>query len=311
MTSLASHREHIAPAELITALRAARGAGDDDTLQVTLRTWGLRSLDGGRNNDVFAWSGPDGQICIKLYKKTDRRRIEREWHGLAHVAGLGCAPAPLWLDEDTEQPALGMTLVPGSPILDVLDPTSAVKSLAEATRAMQAIPMTSPLASLERVDSIGHYIARLTDVWPGQLADATDDPLTADMLALLRRWEDSGDAHTLSRPAPAVYSRGDANMLNWHSDGDQTYVVDFEFSGHSDVAIDAADHIEHISARVIPDHIWASAEADLGVSPANRARFSAAQRTIALRWLAVLWKQRHKRVAEFTAQHERVRGLFS
>jgi hypothetical protein len=37
----------------------------------------------------------------------------------------------------------------------------------------------------------------------------------------------------------------------------------------------------------------------------------AAQRTIALRWLAVLWKQRDRRVAEFTTQHDRVRAFFS
>jgi hypothetical protein len=310
MTSLATDRHHTAPAELLTALRAAR-TGDAETMQNTLQAWSVRPLTGGRNNDVFAWAAPDGEICIKLYKKTDRRRVEREWHGLSHVAGLGSAPAPLWLDEYADQPALGMTLVPGTPILDGADPAAALKSLAEVTRAMQAVPLTEPLASLERVDSIGHYIARLTDVWPGQLADATNDPQTADMLALLRRWQESGDAETLSRPATAVYSRGDANLLNWHHDGDRTYVVDFEFSRHSDVAVDAADHIEHISARDVPDDIWNGAESDLGIDHSNRRRFDAAQRTIALRWLAVLWKQRDRRVAEFTTQHDRVRAFFS
>jgi hypothetical protein len=43
----------------------------------------------------------------------------------------------------------------------------------------------------------------------------------------------------------------------------------------------------------------------------DRRRFDAAQRTIALRWLAVLWKQRDRRVAEFTTQHDRVRAFFS
>jgi hypothetical protein len=307
MTLVTGHCEHAVPTSLLTALRAA----DNESIQDALHEWGLQPLDGGHNNEVFAWTGPNGEVCIKLYKKTDRRHVEREWHGLAHVAGLGSAPSPLWLDMDAEQPALGMTLIPGSPILDVQDPTSAIKSLAEVTRAMQAIPLSDPLASLERVDSISHYIARLTDVWPDQLADATDDSQTADMLALLHRWEDSGDADTLSRPAPPVYSRGDANLLNWHQDGHQTYVVDFEFSGHSDIAVDAADHIEHISARAIPDHIWTSAQADLGINHSNRGRFNAAQRTIALRWLAVLWKQRHKRVTEFTRQNERAQALFS
>ncbi|PKV94007.1 thymidylate kinase [Amycolatopsis echigonensis] len=308
MTTLASHRENTAPIDLLSALRTARAAGAD-ALAATLDEHGLRALDGGRNNDVFVWTAAPTPICIKLYKKTDRQRVEREWHGLAHAAGLGIAPEPLWLDQDPEQPALGMTLLPGSPILDVLDPATAIKSLANTTRALQNVPLKEPLASLERVDSIGHYIARLTDVWPGQLADAADDPQTPEMLALLHHWENSGDAELLAQPATLVYSRGDANLLNWLHEGESTYVTDFEFSGYSDIAVDAADHIEHISARVIPDDVWASAEADLGITPDNRARFEAARRTIALRWLAVLWKQRTKRVEEFTALHERVRAL--
>ncbi|WP_410574383.1 aminoglycoside phosphotransferase family protein [Amycolatopsis sp. cmx-4-61] len=308
MTTLASHRDHTAPSDLLSALRTARTAGPD-ALAATLEERGLQVLDGGRNNDVFAWTTATTPTCIKLYKKTDRQRVEREWHGLTHAAGLSSAPRPLWLDNDLEQPALGMTLLPGSPILDVLDPTSAIKSLADTTRALQSIPLKEPLASLERVDSIGHYIARLTDVWPGQLADATDDPQTPDMLALLHRWKNSGDPELLAQPAPRVYSRGDANLLNWLHDGESTYVADFEFSGFSDVAVDAADHIEHISARVIPDDVWVGSEADLGVTPDNRARFEAARRTIALRWLAVLWKQRTQRSEEFAALHERVRAL--
>lgn len=308
MTRLTGHHEHPAPSDLLNALRAARATGAD-ALAATLDEHGLHALDGGRNNDVFAWTAAATPICIKLYKKTDRQRVEREWHGLTHACGLGSAPEPLWLDEDPEQPALGMTLLHGSPILDVLDPASAVKALAETTRALQDVPLTQPLADMERVDSIGHYIARLTDVWPGQLTDAADDPRTPNMLALLHRWENSGDAELLTRPATRVYSRGDANLLNWLHDGSTTRVVDFEFSGFSDVAVDAADHVEHISARAVPDHVWADAEADLGVTPDNRARFAAAQRTTALRWLAVLWKQRAERDEEFTTQVERVRAL--
>ncbi|GAA2332973.1 hypothetical protein GCM10010170_012110 [Dactylosporangium salmoneum] len=40
-------------------------------------------------------------------------------------------------------------------------------------------------------------------------------------------------------------------------------------------------------------------------------QFEAAQRTCALRWLAVLWKQRDRRAAEFLRQLDRVRLLQS
>ncbi|WP_240617211.1 aminoglycoside phosphotransferase family protein [Nocardioides speluncae] len=289
-------------------MRIARIAGPD-ALMTAHQEYGLRSLGGGRNNDVLAWAKGDTSICIKLYKNHDRQRVEREWLGLTHAAGLRCAPKPLWLDEHPQQPALGMTLLPGSPILDAVDPAPAMKSLAETTCALQALPLTAPLADLERVDSITHYVTRLTEVWPRQLTDAAEDPQTPNMLALLRCWEVSGDAELLAEPAEPVFSRGDANLLNWLHDGSNTYVTDFEFSGYSDVAVDAADHVEHISARAVSDETWNSAEAVLGVTPGNRARFDAARRTIALRWLAVLWKQRTARVEEFTAQFERVRAL--
>jgi hypothetical protein len=86
-------------------------------------------------------------------------------------------------------------------------------------------------------------------------------------------------------------------------------VVDFEFSGHSDAAVDAADHIEHISTHHIPDNAWTALTHELGINHHNHARFHAARRTIALRWLAVLWKQRHHRNAAFLHQLNRVRDL--
>ncbi|MGH3897572.1 MAG: phosphotransferase family protein [Pseudonocardiaceae bacterium] len=113
----------------------------------------------------------------------------------------------------------------------------------------------------------------------------------------------------LARPARAVLSRGDSNLLNWLHDGHTLRCVDFEFSGRSDIAFDAADQIEHISSRAIPDHAWHQLEANLGVDHHNRPRFEAAQRTCALCWLAVLWKQRHRRTEEFTTQLNRVRQL--
>jgi hypothetical protein len=310
VTPLATDTDRTAPpVELLTALR--RTPEVDET---TLQTWGLRALGGGRNNSVYLWTQPDGaKVCIKLYRRTDRNRVDREWHGLSHVANLACAPRPLWRDDHDEHPAIGMSVVPGVPIVQAAaDPLGALKAVAETTRSIQELPLVGPLARLERVDSIGHYLLRLTEQWPGQLADAADDPQTRDMLALLRRWTETNDAAVLARPAPRVLSRGDANLLNWHADRDgRVYVVDWEFAGFSDAAVDAADHIEHISARALPDEMWQAVEADLGVDHTNRTRFGCARRTIALRWLAVLWKQRSTRVADFAVQHQRVRDLLA
>ncbi|RAS59428.1 phosphotransferase family enzyme [Lentzea atacamensis] len=303
MTNVVSATRPI-PGDLLADVRAARH-GDPDKLAAVLESWELEALTGGRNNDVFTWNG----TCIKLYRKTDRNRVEREWHGLNHVADLGIAPRPLWLDEHPDEPALGMTLVPGTPADENAFPLAALRDLARATRAMQDLPLTEPLAAWPRVDSITHYIARLTDVWPGQLAESDNDEYTAQMLALLQRWRASNDADLLAQPAPKVFSRGDANLLNWLHHRTDLYVVDFEFAGFSDPAVDAADHIEHISAHHIPDTAWLALTDQLGIDHRNRARFDAARRTTALRWLAVLWKQRDRRTDEFIRQLDRCRAL--
>ncbi|MEU0465385.1 aminoglycoside phosphotransferase family protein [Amycolatopsis sp. NPDC006131] len=272
-----------------------------------LHEWGLRPLSGGRNNDVFGW----GEICLKVYRKTDKDRVAREWHGLNHVAGLGLAPQPLWRDDHPDHPALGMSFVPGQPIPELANPELVLPQVAAVTRAIQALPVSEPLASWPRVDSIVHYIARLTDIWPRQLAADEGDAYTEKLRALLDRWEAGGDVDLLRRRATAVFSRGDANLLNWLCENDRLRVVDFEFSGWSDRAVDAADHIEHISARQVPDSTWRTLEDDLGVNRQNRSRFAAARRTIALRWLAVLWRRRDEREPEFLAQLDRVCALFS
>ncbi|WP_326644672.1 phosphotransferase [Streptosporangium sp. NBC_01755] len=90
------------------------------------------------------------------------------------------------------------------------------------------------------------------------------------MLTLLHPWEESGDRELLPGPAPAVFCRGDSNLLNWLWDGGEIRCVDFEFSGYSDTAFDAADLCEHISARDIDDEVWESLHADLGVTTRPR-----------------------------------------
>lgn len=299
-----------APTALLTELRRSRPAGGAP-YQQTLNTWGLRPLTGGRNNHVYSWTGSDTPICIKVYRLDDRQRAQREWRALTLLAyhGADYAPTPLWIDEASDQPAIGMSLLPGHPLLEVEDTTTALKALAEITRAIQDIPLSEPLATWDRIDSAEHYLTRLTELWPRQLAEHPTDPHTGDMLTLLRRWQERGDAHTLTRPARPVFSRGDSNLLNWLHDGHTVRCVDFEFSGRSDIAFDAADQIEHISSRAIPDNTWHELEANLGIDHHNRHRFHAAQRTCALRWLAVLWKQRHRREQEFTVQLHRVHQL--
>ncbi|MCT2279773.1 phosphotransferase family protein [Micromonospora chalcea] len=301
------------PVDLLAELRRVRAGADEDR-DAALSALGLRPLTGGMQNDLYLWTPPRGDdVVIKLYVKTDRQRVAREWAALTLLAPhqLGTVPTPLWHDDAPAEPAIGMTRLHGQPLIEATDQLAALRALAHTTTQLQAVPLTGLLATLPRIDTGEHYMVRLTQAWPDLLASQPNDPLTPAMQQLLAAWQRSGDADMVAAPAAPVLSRGDANLLNWMTTDNGAACVDFEYAGFSNVAFDAADLIEHISARAVPDSIWTQLLPDLGVTNANRHQFAANQRTCALRWLAVLWKQRDRRREEFTVQHERVELLYS
>jgi hypothetical protein len=132
-----------APTALLADLRRSRTTSAPQCKQI-LDAWDLRPLSGGRNNEVHSWAGPDGPLCIKIYQLDERQRAPREWHALTLLAqhSADYAPAPLWIDETSEWPIIGMTLLPGSPLPDAKDMPRALKALAETTRALQEIPLS-------------------------------------------------------------------------------------------------------------------------------------------------------------------------
>jgi thiamine kinase-like enzyme len=304
-----------APTQLLADLRRVRSSITNvEQLRKALAELGVSPLTGGMQNDLVRVTSPDGvDTVIKFYRKTDRRRADREWAALNLIRphGVTTVPTPLWLDAAAVEPAIGMTVLNGTPLLDEPDTVQALRALAQTTLRLQAVPLAGLMAELPRIDSAEHYLVRLTEAWPELLAEQADDPLAPTMQELLAQWHRRGDAEVVIAPAgEPVLSRGDANLLNWMATATGAGCVDFEYSGYSNTPFDAADHIEHISARDVPDDVWVKVLPDLGVTDANRELFAANQRTCALRWLAVLWKQRDRRADEFNRQHERVRMLF-
>jgi Ser/Thr protein kinase RdoA (MazF antagonist) len=299
-----------APHDVLAVLRAhADGAaGEGELLAI-----GAQRLSGGRNNAAYRWESPGGPVCVKVYGVDERRRAEREWLSLSFLSGhqAGSAPVPLWADPHPAQPAIGMSFVPGRPFSEASDRREPLRALAGVQRQYAELPLHGELGILERVDSASHYVRRITGIWAQVIRSQPVDALTRDLLQILSRWEDSGDAAVLAEPARRIFSRGDSNLLNWLWDGTSIWVVDFEFAGYSDLAFDCADLTEHISSRQagIDDQAWAEITCLARLGGGDQHRFEAAQRTCALRWLAVLWKQRDTRTEEFTSQLDRARRL--
>jgi hypothetical protein len=299
-----------APHEVLAVLRAhaAGVAGEDEILAI-----GAHPLAGGRNNAAYRWESPGSPVCVKVYRVDERRRAEREWLSLTFLSRhqAGSAPLPLWADPHPGQPGIGMSFVPGRPFPESGDWHEPLRALVGVQRQYAELPLHGELGTLERVDSASHYVRRITGIWAPVVRSRPGDALTRDLLRILSRWKASGDAAVLAEPARRIFSRGDSNLLNWLWDGASMRVVDYEFAGYSDLAFDCADLTEHISSRQagIDDHAWAEVISLAGIGGGDQRRFEAARRTCALRWLAVLWKQRDTRTEEFTGQFDRVRRL--
>ncbi len=265
------------------------------------------------HNDLYLWTSSAGDdVVIKLYVKTDRNRVEREWAALTLLAphGLTTVPAPLWLDHTPAEPAIGMSRLHGQPLLEATDKMAALRALAHTTARLQTVRLTGLLATLPRIDTGEHYMIRLTQTWPQMLASQADDSLAPAMRKLLTTWQRSGDADLVTTPTTPVLSRGDANLLNWMITDTGAGCVDFEYAGYSTVPFDAAD-----SSSTSPAGPSRTTSGPGAARPrhhrCNRRQFAANQRTCALRWLAVLWKQRDHRRADFDTQHARVEMLHS
>jgi Ser/Thr protein kinase RdoA (MazF antagonist) len=299
------------PTDLLNELRRLHRT-DHNRLDHDFPELRLRALTGGRNNRVFAWDAPDGEVCLKFYRTDKRDRAASEYQALHHIAtcGVTAAPTPLWHDPHPELPAIAMTMVAGQPVPDLAEPTIALHAAVTVLSQLREIPL-GPFTDIPRVDSAKNYLKRITETWPTQLDQHNDEPCTADMRSLLRAWHARGDAAVLAEPAPRIFSRGDSNLLNWLWHESNIHLVDWEFTGYSDTAYDAADLVEHPSAHTIDDERWISLLPNLGVDCTTRRRFRAAQRTVALRWLSVLWKRRAERADEFALQAKRVREMMN
>jgi len=197
----------------------------------------LRRLAGGRKNQTFAWDGPAGEICLKLYSSGNRERAIREYRALLHLAdsGITAAPQPLWHDPDPELPAVATTMLPGQKVPELDEPVSALRAVVGVLAELRRIPV-GPFTDTPRVGAAKDIVHQLMGTWPGQLDDHADDPHTYDMRLLLDAWSECGAAATLLDPAPKTFSRGDPNRSNWLWDGTRIragalYVAFFGYLG--------------------------------------------------------------------------------
>jgi hypothetical protein len=180
----------------------------------------------------------DGLVVTKTYVSVDRDEHLREWAALGAISARApdLVPAPLEL---AAGPSLSMSLVPGRPLTGSLTRVE-LDGLEEALRTLWSVPtdgvLPFPLLGfIERVRGAARSFAAEGVVEDARLAGA--------------EWLKGSEVDRLLEPAAGVIGHGDPNLANYLWDGKRVRIVDFEDAGLSDVAVELANLVEHLSAR--------------------------------------------------------------
>ena len=87
-------------------------------------------------------------------------------------------------------------------------------------------------------------------------------------------------------------TRGDPNLANCSCSRQRLRIVDFEYSGWSNRAVDLADLVEHVQSRGTPDESWEWFVEQFRMSGSEQKRLLAARRLSALFWVMKMWARR-------------------
>lgn len=218
----------------------------------------------------------NAQVLTKQYVSWSRDEHLSEWAALQLVSAAthDLVPTPLHLEVDP--PCVTMSLLPGNPLSGSLT-ASELDGMEVALRELWSVPADGLApASLE---GSGRIIARLTESvmsWQG-------GGIVAEAHALALEWLAGPEPEQFSGPyAEPVVGHGDPNLSNYLWDGSRVRIVDFEDAGRSDLAVELANLVEHLSAR---DTDWAEFVTRFPVDP---ARLAAARCVWATFWLTLL-----------------------
>jgi thiamine kinase-like enzyme len=72
-------------------------------------------------------------------------------------------------------------------------------------------------------------------------------------------------------------------------DGHRVALIDFEYSGWTDLPFELGDLVEHPQSRATPDVTWDQFINRFGLSEQEYARYTAARRLLCFFWLARWW----------------------
>jgi hypothetical protein len=165
-----------------------------------------------------------------------------------------------------------MSLVPGRPLNGVLT-RAELDGLALALRTLWSLPTDGVLRSLLPV-----LIKRVR----GTVDTFSASGVVEEARLAGVKWLAGGEVDQLLEPAPEVIGHWDPNLANYLWDGERVRIVDFEDAGLSDVAVELATLVEHLSARKTD---WTAFLARFPVDP---SRLLTSRKLWSVFWLTLL-----------------------
>ncbi|MFC5834575.1 phosphotransferase family protein [Nonomuraea insulae] len=244
-------------------------------------------------------------VVIKRFRSVDRDQPRREWRALELLDRYapGLAPAPVSADLDADPPTVVMSRLRGEPVRGPITGRLA-DAIAEAvTRVQRALPQSvlrrlparadQAVELLQQVRSSvasavgGPTVTDRDPTVPGRDPMVADgDPVVADALRQAAKWAaQQGLEELLARPATPVFGTGDGNLANYLWDGTGIRVLDFEYSGRSDLAFELAEVVEHISVWRNDVRGLTAVLERLGPAAGEGGRLTECRRLLALYWL--------------------------
>jgi hypothetical protein len=213
----------------------------------------------------------DGSIVHKTYVSWARDEHLCEWAALQALAAAapGLAPTPYSLSPG---PSLSMSLVPGEPLGGALTPPQ-LAALTVALGRLWSLPVDGLQPLL-----LPALIARTR----AEIASYDGAGVVGDAHRAARDWLAGSAVDSLLEPAGAVIGHGDPNLSNYLWDGSAVRIIDFEDSGVSDLALELANLLEHLSSR---ETDWTEL---LTAFPVDPERLLTARRLWSAFWLTLI-----------------------
>jgi Ser/Thr protein kinase RdoA (MazF antagonist) len=154
----------------------------------------------------------------------------------------GLTPEPLDRRVERGAPVIEMTRVPGEPLGAARLSPAQAGAVAGALTQMHRAASGAALTSVPERRWGPAEVCSLARSWIQEVSQGASAP-AAEALRAARAWLSSGEAGVL--PADQVFGNADGNLANFLWDGARCRIVDFEDSGVSDPAYEAA-HVSRL-----------------------------------------------------------------